>query len=142
MTAIWPLRLPQAVLADGYSRDIDDARLFTQMDAGIDKSRVRGVVGEEIACQIEIHVSLFATFRRFWTETIGKGVLPFRIRDQDFDGLPLADQDGTLLLDQDGNVLLGAYSWLVIFGKTRPRKTTVQGDNFLRRISFTLLVLP
>lgn len=136
----WPAELPDMVTVDGYSRGMDDARDFTEMDAGLDKANVRGIAAEPVACQMQIDPDQFARFKRFWTEEIGKGVLPFLIRDQNLDGLLIADQDGTLILDQDGNQIIGTFKWLVTFGKETPQITAL--SPYLYNIAFTLLVQP
>lgn len=136
----WPDELPQRVLVDGFSRGLDDARSFTEMDAGLDKQRARGIAAEPIACQMEIDGGQFARFQRFWREEIGKGVLPFLIRDQNFDGLPIFDEDGNAILDESGNQILGTYYWLATFGKETP-SITGQGGSWYK-LAFTLLVQP
>lgn len=132
---LWPSDLPSCMMVDSFARGIDDARMFTEMDAGPDKSRVRGVKAEAAEGEIIITTDQYARFRRFWKEEIGNGVLPFLTKDQTFNGVVIDDLD-----DEDGVETTGTYYWLVVFGRETPRLTRFSQKRY--RLSYTLLILP
>lgn len=138
---VWPIdELPSYILVDGFGRTQPDGRLRSQTDTGPGKMRlVNSAAVAPATIEVYLDPNQTARFRRFWAEDTGGGVLPFLIRDPQFDGLLLADEDGVLLTDENDVVLAMDAWWLVQFDGA-PRETQVAG--MLSKLQCGLLILP
>lgn len=140
-TPTWPSELPCAVMDASLSPTMADGRLRASTDTGPGKVRLlNSAAVTPASAAIVCDANQLARFNRFWTEDVGRGVLPFLIRDQELDALPLLDEDGTELTDESDETLLNSAWWLVQFGTPPSRPTLVSRQLF--RVNFELLILP
>ncbi len=142
MALSWPAELPQRMLVDGYGRTGRDGVEATEMQAGPPKTRLRTAsVAEPLQGAIEVRTAGLARFWRFFNEELKFGSKVFWIRDQAFDGQPLATADGAALTTADGTPILRRARWLVMFQPgSPPRETSLRGDEW--RVAFNLIILP
>lgn len=82
-------------------------------------------------------ISGLARFWRFWDEDLDGGTLPFKVRNQQIDGQPLADEDGNPIKDEDGATILIAAYWVCRFEGV-PEEVPL--DDPLWQISYQLSV--
>lgn len=138
----WPSDLPQTVLALGYGRSYEDAVKATDMDKGPPRTRLRTSAAPQMAqCALVLDVDRLARFRRFFRDETQFGSIPFLIRDQILDGLPIQTAVGAPLLTAGGQPLTIAARWLAMFMPGQPpQEGDAQGRKL--RISFSLLILP
>jgi hypothetical protein len=74
----WPAALPQKMLASGFSQSPGATVARTQAEFGRPNARVRDFSTHEIiAGQFRMTIAQFNTFRAFWLDDLGQGVLPF-----------------------------------------------------------------
>lgn len=138
----WPSDLPQEVLAKDFSASPRDGRLAARTDTGPGRVRRRtsGAVAP-VACRIITTWDGRMRFERFWNEETRGGVLPFLIRDQLLDGLPLGDEGGDTVTTEDDDILLIPAWWLVQFATQAAPVWTAEGSPWLT-CRFSLNVLP
>lgn len=138
---VWPSRLPQAVLQEGFSVGFGDGRLKTGMDAGPGKSRRRfSAVARPVTASFVIRLDQLPILETFFDEQIAGGALPFFLPDQVHAGL-LSDENGVPLLTDTLDTIEVAYMpWLVKIGDQPP--VVVPFGALHWRVSFTLMVMP
>lgn len=77
-TAVWPLVLPQETFKDGYSREIPDQTIRSDMDTGPAKVRYRGGhMPETVSMTLVLTEEQRDALVDFATETTKGGALPF-----------------------------------------------------------------
>lgn len=133
----WPSKLPQFVLAEGYSETFAETRFKVQTEIGPGRMRYRALTAKPVACLCDLDWRQKSRFERFWDEELNHGVLPFIIPDQTHHRQPLLTDEGEALL-ADGELLLITAYWLVTF-QSPPRLTPW---DIYWTASFDLNVLP
>lgn len=139
---VWPADLPQHVLATDFTAGSREGRLATQTDVGPGKTRRRSSAAvRPVSATVIVDWDGRMRFERFWDEETQGGVLPFLIRDQLVDDLPLTSEHRTLYGD-DGAMLLIQTYWLVQFDiEQKPAWSVIGGGPHLQ-VRFGLKVLP
>jgi hypothetical protein len=135
----WPSELPQFSLRDGYLYTFAGGRESVATDSGFTISRPKGNGFHRIDVVFAVERELVARFERFWLEET-KGVLPFNISNQLFDGQPLLDESGEPILDEQDQPLIVVAKWLVRFALDQEPRVEPFGVRF--RITMQLEILP
>lgn len=74
----WPPTLPDYVLEQGYSEDLEDQTVESQMDAGLAKVRRRFTARvRRFQLTIQMDAEQAETFEAFFHDTLAGGSLPF-----------------------------------------------------------------
>lgn len=140
--AVYPPELNQSWLVSGFRASRVDRRVITQPSRGRAWYRRGSSVsgGLPVSAATMEPISGLARFWRFWEEELVGGTLPFKVRDQQIDNVPLSDQAGNIILDESNKtILIGAY-WICRFDQV-PEETPVEGGFNLWQLSFQLTVL-
>lgn len=138
---VWPDDLPQRFQRDGFSQGFGDGRLRTSMETGPQKTRRRfSSVTRPLQVTMDERADAFARLHRFYDDDTKGGSLPFLIRDQMQDGLPLGTEDGAILQDETGADLLFESWLLVMFGDAPPTPQDRGGGWY--RSTFPLVIMP
>jgi hypothetical protein len=139
----WPEpQLPGRFLMDNFNLGMGDSRLNTKMDSGTTKTRRRSTrAPRPFATGIIATTDQFVMLDRFIRDDLKRGVLPFYIRDQILDGIPLLTTKHIKVLDPKGRNILTNKRWLVKFGENFPSLDEAVTDRHYR-ITFDLLILP
>ena len=75
---VWPLSLPQKVLAQGFEETMPKNVIRTSMDIGPDKVRRRTTSNvREISVTVQMTISQKATFEEFFLDTVHSGASSF-----------------------------------------------------------------
>lgn len=78
MAATWPITLQDKLNEAGFSLEIPNQYIETDMDVGPKKRRRRTTASlERISCSIWIEKSDYVTFKNFFDVTLAGGTLPF-----------------------------------------------------------------
>lgn len=139
----WPEpQLPGRFLMDNFNLGLADSRLGTKMDSGTRKTRKQSTrAPRPFATGIIATTDQYVTLMRFIDDDLKDGVLPFLIRDQILDGIPILTTAHRVLLDPKGRPILNNKRWLVTFGEQFPTLDQAVTDRHYR-ITFDLLILP
>lgn len=137
---IWPSALPQKVIADSYSEKFRDGRMFSQMSSGPPKVRRRfSSAVKPVSASIIVTYGQAAILERFWEDDTKGGSLPFYIRDQRNDGLPILEGNNLPILEGNGLPILISSRWLVLFGEGG---VELRSWGLQFQATFQLLVMP
>ncbi|MGE0290280.1 MAG: hypothetical protein AB7P16_28695 [Bradyrhizobium sp.] len=142
--AMWPpAPFPQRVLREPFSLGFGEPRMIQEMDDGSLQTRpknsksIRPVTGG-----LDLSVIQVAEFERFVMEDTDRGVRPFLIPGQIFDGVGLLDEDGELVLNDEGEQLLVSAWWLCMFAKGGLPMLTKPHRGLYYQFTFQLVILP
>lgn len=76
--AVWPSDLPQYVLQQGFSEQLGNAKIETQMEAGRPKTRRRYTAApRQLSCVLACTAAQRASLITFYDTTLKSGSLPF-----------------------------------------------------------------
>ena len=126
----YPAELEQYLLVEGFRATVPDERLYspTQRGPGLVQGSQAVAGGTPIAASTVISIDDVMRYRRWWRDTILKGTKPFRIRNQQIDGVSLSNEDDTALVDYTEEAYAGTHYWLVMFDpRVPPPAETVFG---------------
>jgi len=141
MTLVWPDELPSTSLRQAFGLTFGEARAMPQASSGGMLPRLRySQVPDSVTVAFDMTHAQYEAYRAFWRDDCRRGVLPFLIRDQLADGLPLLTPDGEPLLTPAGEPLLRSAWWLARIGREPPAITVPYGTT--RAVTVPLWILP
>lgn len=92
--ATWPVSLPQTPLQDGFSEQIENGVITTQMDQGPSKTRRRFTASvKKYEVTFLMSASQLSTFRTFFDSAISGGANSFTFTD------PIVNTSGSFRID-------------------------------------------